>query len=211
MTDLLKQRHWRGEQGTSTETVFTSPSTLAQVKREVSYVYSSSSLPKAAGTEQTLDIVYWSFGFYSSLTFQQIFNSQSIWVCVIAYLIVPITWLDDNQDSDKLGKPRVLSKPPRVLESEIVVQWKCAVQWQPCGFRSQPCHFLMCDQSHLTSWSSSFSHVNRIITISSRPRSHGCQLMYQLVLFQFSLKFSNSYANIMLSSIHIFAWMFPLH
>lgn len=85
------------------------------------------SLPKAAGTEQTLDRVYWPFGFYSSLTFQQIFNSQSIWVCVIAYLIVPITWLDGNQDRDKLGRPRVLSKPPRVLESEIVVSWKCAV------------------------------------------------------------------------------------
>lgn len=52
--------------------------------------------------------MYWSFGFHSSLTFQQVFNSQSIWVCVIAYLIVPITWLDGNQDRDKLGKRNAL-------------------------------------------------------------------------------------------------------
>lgn len=62
---------------------------------------------QVAGTEQTLDI-YWPFGFHSSLTFQQVFNSQNIWVCVIAYLIVSITWLAGKQDRDKLGKYSVL-------------------------------------------------------------------------------------------------------
>lgn len=35
--------------------------------------------------------------------------------------------------------------------------------------------------------------------------------MYQLALLQFSLKFTNCYVNIVLSYIHIFAWMLPLY
>lgn len=65
--------------------------------------------PKGARTEQTLN-TYWFFRFHLPLTFQQVFNSQNIWVCAIAYLIVSITWLDANQDRDKLGEHRVFLK-----------------------------------------------------------------------------------------------------
>lgn len=50
------------------------------------------------------------FGISLLINFPKDFYSQSIWVCVIAYLLVSITWLDDNQGRDKRGKQSAFSE-----------------------------------------------------------------------------------------------------